>query len=177
VTWFVLDDWRLDAPGQIDPAFNTRHDLAMDGRWGSAITINGRTDTVLRVRPGERIRLRLLSSANGRVFAPDFGDLDAQVIAVDGLYLPSPVPANGFELAPGNRLDIDPSSIAARPPSGGLGPLHRPAPQPTRHDRAGGRSGRPTAVRVPGSCPRARVDRRHRHSGRAHVRAGRARRR
>ncbi len=106
IVW-VLDDWRLDASGQIDPAFNTRHDLAMDGRWGAAITVNGRTNTVLRVRPGERIRLRLLNSANGRVFGLDFGDLDAQVIAVDGLYLRAPIPASGFELAPGNRLDVD----------------------------------------------------------------------
>jgi hypothetical protein len=103
----VLDDWRLDDTGQIDPAFNTRHDLAMDGRWGSAITVNGRTDKVLRVQPGARIRLRFLNTANGRVFAPDFGALDAKVIAVDGLYLREPVPAVGFVVAPGNRLDVD----------------------------------------------------------------------
>ena len=103
----VLDDWRLDASGQIDPAFNTAHDLMMDGRWGGAVTVNGRSATTLHVRPGERIRLRLLNSANGRVFAPDFGGLHAQVIAVDGLYLRAPVPARGFELAPGNRLDVD----------------------------------------------------------------------
>jgi FtsP/CotA-like multicopper oxidase with cupredoxin domain len=41
------------------------------------------------------------------VFAPDFGPLDAKIIAVDGLYLRAPIPARGFELAPGNRLDID----------------------------------------------------------------------
>jgi FtsP/CotA-like multicopper oxidase with cupredoxin domain len=29
---WVLDDWLLDASGQIAPQFNTRHDLAMDGR-------------------------------------------------------------------------------------------------------------------------------------------------
>ena len=104
---WVLDDWLLDASGQIDPQFNTRHDLAMDGRWGGAITINGRTDTTLRVQPGERLRLRLLNSANGRVFAPDFGELGAMIIAVDGLYLREPVPARGFELAPGNRIDVD----------------------------------------------------------------------
>ena len=104
---WVLDDWRLDASGQIDPAFNTRHDLAMDGRWGGAITVNGRTDATLRVRPGERVRLRLLDSANGRVFALDFGELNAQIIAVDGLYLRAPIAANGFELAPGNRVDVD----------------------------------------------------------------------
>lgn len=104
---WVLDDWLLDASGQIATPFNTRHDLAMDGRWGTAITINGLTETVMKVQPGERIRLRLLNSANGRVFTPDFGDLDAKIIAVDGLYLRAPIPARGFELAPGNRLDID----------------------------------------------------------------------
>lgn len=106
IVW-VLDDWLLDATGQIATPFNTRHDLAMDGRWGNAITINGRTNTVLAVRPGERLRLRLLNSSNGRVFTPDFGDLDAKIIAVDGLYVRAPIPARGFELAPGNRLDID----------------------------------------------------------------------
>ena len=104
---WVLDDFLLDKTGQIAPQFNTRHDLAMDGRWGNAITINGRADTVLEVRPGERLRLRLLNSANGRVFAPDFGELDARIIAVDGLYLREPIPARGFELAPGNRIDVD----------------------------------------------------------------------
>ena len=93
--------------GQIAPEFNTRHDLAMDGRWGNAITVNGRTDTVLRVQPGERIRLRLLDAANGRAFRLDFGELDAKLIAVDGLYLRTPTAANGFELAPGNRIDVE----------------------------------------------------------------------
>ena len=104
---WVLDDFLLDQNGQINGQFNTRHDLAMDGRWGNAVTVNGRTNTVLKVQPGERIRLRLLDTANGRVFLPDFGDLDAKIIAVDGHYLRSPIPARGFELAPGNRVDID----------------------------------------------------------------------
>ena len=106
IVW-VLDDWTLDDTGQIYPQFNTRHDLAMDGRWGRAITINGRTDTVLKVQPGERLRIRMLNSANGRVFSPDFGSLDATIIAVDGLYLREPIPVRGFELAPGNRIDVD----------------------------------------------------------------------
>lgn len=104
---WVFDDLLLDRTGQIASEFNTRHDLAMDGRWGNAITVDGRTDTIVKVRPGERLRVRILNSANGRVFAPDFGTLDAKVIAVDGLYLRAPVPARGFELAPGNRLDVD----------------------------------------------------------------------
>ena len=106
VVW-VLDDWLLGADGQIVEQFNTPHDLAHDGRWGNAITVNGRTDEVLAVRAGERIRLRLLNSANGRIFLPDFSAFDAKVIAVDGLYARQPFDPRGFEIAPGNRLDLD----------------------------------------------------------------------
>ncbi|WP_395835874.1 multicopper oxidase family protein [Archangium violaceum] len=106
VVW-VIDDWLLDETRQIFPRFNTRHDLAHDGRWGNVITVNGRTDEVLRVRPGERIRLRLLNASNGRVVAPDFSGLQAKVIAVDGMYLREPIDPSRFELAPGNRVDID----------------------------------------------------------------------
>jgi FtsP/CotA-like multicopper oxidase with cupredoxin domain len=104
---WVLDDWLLDEQGQIFPEFNTRHDLAHDGRWGRIVTVNGRTSTRLALRAGERVRLRLLDAANGRVFKPDFGALAVQVIAVDGLYLRQPIPYREFELAPGNRLDLD----------------------------------------------------------------------
>jgi FtsP/CotA-like multicopper oxidase with cupredoxin domain len=104
---WVLDDWLLDEHGQIFPEFNTRHDLAHDGRWGRVITVNGRTSTRLALRAGERVRLRILDTANGRVFKPDFGALAVQIIAVDGLYLRRPIPYTGFEIAPGNRLDLD----------------------------------------------------------------------
>jgi FtsP/CotA-like multicopper oxidase with cupredoxin domain len=108
VIW-VIDDWLLGPDGQIAPQFNTRHDLAHDGRWGNEITVNGTTQEKLAVRPGERIRLRLVDVANGRVFAPDFSALgdDAKAIAVDGLYAAQPFDPKGFELAPGNRLDLD----------------------------------------------------------------------
>ncbi|WP_438016689.1 multicopper oxidase family protein [Sorangium sp. So ce315] len=115
IAW-VLDDWRI-REGAIDPRFNTPHDLMHDGRWGNVITVNGSTDERLAVQPGERIRLRLLNAANGRVFAPDFSGLDARVIAVDGLYAARPLDPAGFELAPGNRIDLDitvPASTAGR---------------------------------------------------------------
>ena len=87
VVW-VLDDWLLGADGQIHEQFNTRHDLAHDGRWGNVATVNGAVKPVLAVRPGERLRLRLLNSANGRVFAPDFsglgGTLCSQHAGFDG---------------------------------------------------------------------------------------------
>lgn len=104
---WVLDDWRLGSNGQIDPRFVTRHDLAHDGRWGQAVTVNGDANSRMIVRPGERIRLRLVNPSNGRVYRPDFSGLDARVVAVDGMYTARPLPVEGFTLAPGNRLDLD----------------------------------------------------------------------
>jgi FtsP/CotA-like multicopper oxidase with cupredoxin domain len=106
VVW-VLDDWLLDETHQIFAQFNTPHDLMHDGRWGNFVTVNGRMDTALDARGGERIRLRLLNASNARIYAPDFGGLNPQIIAVDGLYLAHPIPLARFELAPGNRLDLD----------------------------------------------------------------------
>lgn len=105
---WVLDDWRLGPDGEIDPNFVTRRDLAHDGRWGQVITVNGDSAQLMRVRPGERIRLRLVNTSNGRVYRPDFGGaLAPRVIAVDGMYTRRPLSLSGFDLAPGNRLDLD----------------------------------------------------------------------
>jgi len=114
VVW-VVDDWRLGPDGEIDPNFNTPHDLAHDGRWGNVVTVNGRTAEELVVRPGERLRLRLVNTANGRVFRLDWAGLDARIIAVDGMYARAPVDPTGFELSPGNRLDLDVRIPAAGP--------------------------------------------------------------
>ena len=117
VVW-VLDDWLLDETRQIFDRFNTPHDLMHDGRWGNFVTVNGRTDTALAARGGERIRLRLLNASNARIYAPDFGALEPHIIAVDGLYLARPIPLGRFELAPGNRLDLDvtlPPAAISRP--------------------------------------------------------------
>jgi FtsP/CotA-like multicopper oxidase with cupredoxin domain len=113
-TW-VIDDVLLGPDGEIWPEFDTRHDLAHDGRWGNVVLVNGRSVPELRVSPGERLRLRLLNTANGRVLKPDFGSLDARVIAVDGSYVEHPSPIGSFEMAPGNRVDLDltvPPSLA-----------------------------------------------------------------
>jgi FtsP/CotA-like multicopper oxidase with cupredoxin domain len=106
LTW-VLDDWLLGTDGQIQEPFNTQHDLAHDGRWGNVVTVNGKRLPTFPVRAGERIRVRLLNAANGRVFAPDFSRFDGHVIAVDGMYAATPLPLIGLEMAPGNRLDLD----------------------------------------------------------------------
>jgi FtsP/CotA-like multicopper oxidase with cupredoxin domain len=47
-------------------------------------TINGRFRDRVRVRTGERLRLRLINAANARTFALDFQKLHPRVIAIDG---------------------------------------------------------------------------------------------
>ncbi len=104
---WMVDDWRLNRDGTLDTRFNTGHDLMHDGRWGNLITVNGEMEEELIVKPGERIRLRLANVSNGRVYELDFDSLGAQVIAIDGMLTSSAFDANGFELAPGNRIDVD----------------------------------------------------------------------
>jgi len=103
----VLDDWLLEPDGAIRDRFVTRHDLAHDGRWGNVPTVNGRLRPSFSVRAGERIRIRMINVANGRVFAPLFPGLSPQVIAVDGMLTAAPFPLQRFNLAPGNRIDLD----------------------------------------------------------------------
>lgn len=106
VVW-VIDDWLLDERGQVYDKFNTPHDLAHDGRWGSLVTVNGSTKESLALRSGERVRLRIVNTSNGRVYKPDFARVHATLIAFDGMYLREPIAPTGIELAPGNRMDLD----------------------------------------------------------------------
>ncbi|MDA1089476.1 MAG: multicopper oxidase family protein [Proteobacteria bacterium] len=105
---FVADDWRLNKAGQIDDAsFGNLGDWSHGGRMGNWLTVNGLTDPEIPVRGGERIRLRMVNTANARVLAFDFAPLTAQVIALDGQPVsPWTLGAGGLRLAPGQRADI-----------------------------------------------------------------------
>jgi FtsP/CotA-like multicopper oxidase with cupredoxin domain len=106
IIW-LLDDWRLQKDGSIYPHFNTPHDLMHDGRWGNVSTINGAYQPNFSVKPGERIRLRIVNGANARIFLPQFQDLFIKVIAVDGRPVSEIFPLTNFKLSPGNRVDLD----------------------------------------------------------------------
>lgn len=103
----VLDDWRLTEDAQVNPNFLLPHDVTHDGRWGNVITINGDVNPEYAFKPGERIRLRLVNTSNARIYKLFLGNLNAQVIAFDGLPVAKTFSAEGFELAPGNRIDLD----------------------------------------------------------------------
>jgi len=106
IVW-ILDDWRLTKDEQIYDQFVTGGDISHDGRWGNVPTVNAHVQPTITVKPGERIRLRLINSANARIFRPDFSVLKATGIAFDGMTAAKPFDPTGYDLAPGNRLDLD----------------------------------------------------------------------
>ncbi len=103
----VVDDWRLTADGTIHPSFGNFHDAMMAGRLGQYITLNSQDILNLPVRTNERIRLRIVNTANSRIFQLRIDKHTARVMAVDGQPCPPEVAPNGvLRLAPGTRIDL-----------------------------------------------------------------------
>ena len=106
IVW-VLDDWRLKRDAQIVGDFGNLHDMAHNGRLGNTVTVNGRIPGPFKVKRGERIRLRLINSANARTFALDFGDHKPVIIAYDGQPVTPHEPADGrIVLGAAMRADV-----------------------------------------------------------------------
>ena len=106
LTW-VLDDWRLTREGRLAEGFASPHDVAHAGRIGNLVTVNGRVPQDLRVRRGERLRLRLVNAANARIFGLQFDAHRPLVVAIDGQPVAPHAPERGtVVLAPGMRVDL-----------------------------------------------------------------------
>jgi FtsP/CotA-like multicopper oxidase with cupredoxin domain len=101
----LVDDWLLAADGSFVP-FDLPEQAA--GRLGNWITVNRDPSPLEQaVRPGSRIRLRLLNASNARAFRLRFDGLKPFVAAIDGQ------PTDTFEplrssvpFAPGSRYDF-----------------------------------------------------------------------
>ncbi|MBC8338886.1 MAG: multicopper oxidase family protein [Rhodospirillales bacterium] len=105
---FVADDWLIGKDGKIDEkSFGNLGSWSHGGRLGNWLTVNGLTDPEISVRAGERIRLRLVNTANARILAFDFSPLNAHIIAMDGQpAAPSSLGTGGLTLAPAQRVDL-----------------------------------------------------------------------
>ena len=104
---WTIQDWRLTDGAQIAPGFNNRMEAAMDGRVGNTVTINGRVPDVVRVRAGERIRLRLLNAAIARIMALRFEGHQPTIVALDGQPCEPHQPDDGrILLGPAMRADV-----------------------------------------------------------------------
>ena len=103
----VIDDWRLQGDGTIQPSFGNFHDAMMAGRLGQYITLNSEDTFAVPVKSNERLRLRIVNTANSRIFQFRIAQHAARVMAIDGQPCPPNVAPNGvLRLAPGNRVDL-----------------------------------------------------------------------
>lgn len=103
----ALDDWRLDQEGQIHESFGNLHDISHGGRTGNWLTVNGEGSKTIAVGNGERLRLRLINTANSLIMPLHLPDQPCWLMALDGMPLDQPVPAQtGITLGPGQRADL-----------------------------------------------------------------------
>ena len=103
----VIDDWRLSQDGRIHESFGALMDAAHAGRLGQYITLNSNDTLDVPVKANERLRLRLINTANSRVFMVRFDRHRPRVMAVDGQPAePSTAPNGRVLLGPGNRIDL-----------------------------------------------------------------------
>jgi len=106
IVW-VLDDWRLTPRAAISEDFGDLHDASHAGRLGNTATINGVVPDALRVRAGERIRLRLVNTANAWIFGLDFNGHAPMVVAYDGRAVTPHAPPGGLlAIGPSMRVDV-----------------------------------------------------------------------
>lgn len=106
VVW-VLGDFRLQPDASIVGDFDNPMEMAMAGRIGNTVTINGRVPDRISVRSGERIRLRLINGAAARIFGLEFRDHRPLVVAYDGQPIEPHAPEGGrVILAPAQRVDL-----------------------------------------------------------------------
>jgi FtsP/CotA-like multicopper oxidase with cupredoxin domain len=104
---WTIQDWRLTSDAQIVPGFNNRMEAAMDGRVGNTVTINGLVPDTVRVRAGERVRLRLLNAAIARIMALRFEAHRPVIVGLDGQPCEPHEPLDGrILLGPAMRADV-----------------------------------------------------------------------
>ena len=103
----MLDDMRLTREAAISEGFDNGHDLSHGGRLGNVLLTNGTMQAAYPVQQGNRLRLRLINSANARIFTLGLQGLRGWIMALDGMPLPAPqnLP-DRITLAPAQRVDL-----------------------------------------------------------------------
>ena len=104
----VLDDWSLDAKGQIAGDWLDPAQARGAGRIGSRVTVNSQpTPLALAVRPGARLRVRVLNACAARIALVGFYDARPTFIAIDGqpseLFRPA---RDTVPIGPGSRFEV-----------------------------------------------------------------------
>lgn len=104
---WVLGDFRLARDASIAGGFRNFMDASHAGRIGNTVTINGGVREEVRLRAGERIRLRLVNAATARIFGLEFDGHRPVVVALDGQPVAPHEPDGGrVVLGPTMRADL-----------------------------------------------------------------------
>ena len=150
----LLDDWRLTEEARIHESFGAMRDWSHAGRVGNWTTVNGEGDFRLRVRQGERLRLRLVNTANARVFVLGLRGMEGFVVALDGqpLEAPAPMPEGRITLAPAQRADLIADLTAREGASGRIVSFEREQERPIATLEVAGRI-RPRRLPPPDALP------------------------
>ncbi len=104
----MADDWRLREDGGLDQdSLGNLADRAHGGRLGNVLTLNSKPYESLKVQTGERVRLRLINSANARIMQFRLAGVDAWIVALDGQPVaPLRLAEHALRLAPAQRADL-----------------------------------------------------------------------
>lgn len=100
----VLKDWRVRHDGSFDD-FMTDAGAARAGSFGDLRTVNGQANPTITVRPGARVRLRVLNVDPTRIPQLSLRGAAGRIIATDGNAC-EPIALNGWRLGPAMRADI-----------------------------------------------------------------------
>lgn len=101
----ILDDIRLDRSGQIAP-FGNMMDASMAGRYGNNYFINGKTSFDINADKGSFLKLKLVNTANARIFQFAIENHDFVVLGNDIGRIKNPYETDSLILAPGERAEI-----------------------------------------------------------------------
>lgn len=102
----LIDDWRMADDASIDESFGLMMDWSHAGRLGNWLTVNGSGDFRLPVGHHERLRLRLVNTANARICSLSLDGLEGWIVALDGQPLAEPTEVGRMTLAPAQRMDL-----------------------------------------------------------------------
>jgi len=99
----LVDDWRLEENGEFREDFDGMFHFAHGGRMGNYAKI---IPSHSSVRRGDRVRLRLINSANARVFPVDLAGIEGNLVALDGMPVEQVEDVETVTLAPAQRAEI-----------------------------------------------------------------------
>ena len=99
----IVDDWRLDTDATFIDDFDGMFHFAHAGRLGNYAKV---IPSQASVRQGDRVRLRLINTANARVFPVNLKGVKGKLVALDGMPLDRAEDFETVTLAPAQRADI-----------------------------------------------------------------------